>query len=144
MSNPNADVLKVNLSNIFVLYIKTLNYHWHMKGDSFYETHLLLEKQYKELATAIDEIGESIVIYGEKAPASMSEYLKLATLKEADGSKNDSLSMLMELAEDHKTLAHGLLKVVESKTLDPITEDILIQQAKEHTKNAWMLGSFKK
>lgn len=144
MSNPNTDMLKVALSNIFVLYVKTLNYHWHMKGDNFYENHILLQKQYESLAETIDELAERIVIYGEKAPGSMTEYLKLAIIKEADGSKADANSMIMELAEDHTTLTNNLLKAIESKTLDPITEDIFIQQVQAHTKNAWMLKSCKK
>lgn len=144
MINPNTEALKVTLSNIFVLYIKTLNYHWHMKGDNFYENHLLLQKQYEELAETIDEIAERIVIYGEKSPGSMAEYLKLTVLKEADGSKEDASSMIMELADDHTLLANNLLKAIESKTLDPITEDIFIQQAQAHTKSAWMLRSCRK
>ncbi len=141
MSNHNTDALRVILSNIFVLYVKTLNYHWHIKGDNFYENHILLEKQYDELAESIDSVAERIVIYGEKAPGTMAEYIKLSSIKECDGTKTDSNSMLLELANDYTKLADHLLKTIESKVLDPITEDIFIQQAQSFTKNAWMLKS---
>ncbi|MDR0484415.1 MAG: DNA starvation/stationary phase protection protein [Alphaproteobacteria bacterium] len=144
MSNPNTKALAVALSNTFVLYVKTLNYHWHIKGENFYENHLLLENHYNELAESIDSIAERIVIYGEKAPATMAEFLKLATIKEADDSKKDATTMIMELAEDRKNLADKMLAEIESKTLDPITEDVLLQQVQSHTKAAWMLKSCKK
>ncbi|MDR2008501.1 MAG: DNA starvation/stationary phase protection protein [Alphaproteobacteria bacterium] len=142
--NSNTKALSLALSNTFVLYVKTLNYHWHVRGDNFYENHLLLESQYNQLAEAIDSIAEKIVMYGEKAPATMKEFLSIATLKEADGSKSDAGSMLAELAEDHTNMANGMLSAIESKTLDPITEDTLLQQAQAHTKAAWMLRACKK
>ncbi|MCL2566750.1 MAG: DNA starvation/stationary phase protection protein [Alphaproteobacteria bacterium] len=142
--NANTKALSLALSNTFVLYVKTLNYHWHVRGDNFYENHLLLETQYNQLAESIDSIAEKIVMYGEKAPATMKEFLSIATLKEAAGTAADAPAMIAELAVDHSSMASGMLKAIESKTLDPITEDVLLQLVQSHTKAAWMLKACKK
>lgn len=143
MNNHNAIALSTLLGNLFVLYVKTLNYHWHIKGENFYQSHLLLEEQYNGLSESIDTIAERIVIYGKKAPSSMSEYLKLSIIKEDENTSKNAIQMLSELAEDYTKISDHLLKEIEAKVLDPITEDICIQEIQKYTKNVWMLKSHK-
>jgi starvation-inducible DNA-binding protein len=63
------------VSDTFVLYVKTLNFHWNMIGAHFFMYHKLLEEQYKEMATAIDDLSERIRQLGHWAPGSLREFL---------------------------------------------------------------------
>ena len=49
--------LAVLLADTYALYLKTQNYHWHVKGTQFKSLHELFERQYMELAAAVDEIA---------------------------------------------------------------------------------------
>ena len=54
------DILQNTLADEHVIYIKTRNYHWNIKGPSFLEIHRLLEEQYEVLVETIDQIAERI------------------------------------------------------------------------------------
>lgn len=132
--------LSVILADTYALYLKTQNYHWHVKGPQFKSLHELFEEQYKELADAVDTIAERIVIKGHKAPASFKEFETLKRLK--DGHSNaDSQHMLAELAEDHNILVHDLnqaLAFAQSHN-DEGTATLLADRIAAHEKARWML-----
>src|SRR5229473_3205526 len=73
------------LADTYTLYLKTQGFHWNVTGPRFHDLHKLFEEQYNELADANDEIAERIRALGAKAPASYSEFKKLATLSEETG-----------------------------------------------------------
>lgn len=99
--------LSVILADTYALYLKTQNYHWHVKGLQFKSLHELFEAQYKELAEAVDTLAERIVMKGHKAPATFKELDQLKRIK--DGNAHlDSHEMVAELAEDHNTLVQDL------------------------------------
>lgn len=130
------------LSSTFVLYVKTLNFHWNLVGEQFYMHHKLLEEQYKELAGAIDEIAERLRMLDHSPASSMKEFLSLADLKEA-GTKGKDQSMIKELSKDHRTLVNLAKELVtqSDKNNDPGTSDLLIQRIRAHDKAAWILES---
>jgi starvation-inducible DNA-binding protein len=130
------------LADTFVLYMKTLNFHWNMVGSEFFMYHRLLEEQYKKMAEAIDDLAERIRMLGRIAPASMGEFLKLACLKEAP-SKLSMERMIHELVLDHEELVehcHELIKFTDS-VHDEGTSDLIIEQIRFHAKQAWLLRS---
>lgn len=134
--------LSIVLADTYTLYLKTQNYHWHVKGKEFYSLHLLFEKQYEDLAEAIDTIAERIRALGHQAPATFKEFLELTHLKE--GRQNiSSTEMLKELAEDQLTIAKSLKEAIKigDATGDDATVDMLIERADHHDKNRWMLES---
>lgn len=59
------------LSDTYVLYLKTHNFHWNVTGPMFRTLHLMFEEQYNELALAVDSIAERIRALGFPAPAPM-------------------------------------------------------------------------
>ena len=61
--------LEIILADTYALYLKTQNYHWHVKGPQFKSLHELFEMQYRELAEAVDGVAERLLIMGHKAPA---------------------------------------------------------------------------
>ncbi len=79
-----------------------------MEGPQFFMYHKLLEEEYEELAEAIDEIAERIRMLGGKAPASMQEFLKLASLKEGKSTQSWE-RMIQELVEDHEALVERVM-----------------------------------
>lgn len=130
------------LANTYVLYVKTQNFHWHVTGPLFHSLHLLFEKQYLELADAVDEIAERIRTLGGEAPASLTRFLALTTLAE-EKILPHSLEMVHRLEEDHGTVIAQLQSIMPlaHKTHDEATLDLLIRRTEIHQKTAWMLRS---
>jgi len=132
------------LSDTFILYVKTLNFHWNMVGNQFYMFHKLLEEQYRELAEAIDDLAERIRHLGHIAPGSMAEFLELGCLKETKSQRNLAWEMMIgDLVALHFELVeqgHHLIKVCDAAN-DQGTSDLLIERIRFHAKQAWLLRS---
>lgn len=128
------------LANTAIVYIKTLNFHWNMKGEQFFMYHRLLQELYEELAEGLDEIAERIQMLGAVAPGSMEEFLKLATLKEVRGAPSQS-KMVAALTKDLAALvAEGeQLIALSEEAGDPATADLVVQRIRAHDKYAWLL-----
>ncbi len=137
-----AELLSIALANLNVLYIKTRNFHWNMEDPRFYFLHKMLEEQYNQLEEAADLVAEKIRQLGVKSPASMNEFLKLATIKEAgiDLSGNE---MLKNLADSHEMIIKELRDNTEQveKLGDYGTVDLLTELLRGHEKTAWILRS---
>lgn len=134
--------LKDIQADTVILYLKTLNYHWHVKGPAFYVLHEMFESQYESLAEAIDEIAERLVQLGEKAPGTTNAILQHASIKESDHlPKADA--MIKDLVQAHTTVAELCKKGISAanKNSDDVTADLLIGRLKEHEKVLWMLQS---
>ena len=142
---PNAKVieaLRVTLANSYALYLKTQNYHWNVTGNQFSSLHLLFEKQYTDLAEAIDEIAERIRALDCLAPGSFEIFNNMKDIKDAiEGAASDH--MLKDLRDDTMHLAEMLKEGVSiaQKHNDEATADLFIERIRVHEKNAWMLNS---
>ncbi|MCC5832709.1 MAG: DNA starvation/stationary phase protection protein [Chlamydiales bacterium] len=137
-----AEKLAHFLSDSFVLYVKTLNYHWNMVGKEFYMYHKLLQEQYEELQEAIDELAERIRMLGRVAPGSMKEFLELSCLKESLDVKTAE-QMVQELAGAHEEMVehcHEIIKFTD-EAQDQGTSDLLVERIRSHAKQAWLLRS---
>lgn len=136
--------LSVLMADTYALYLKTQNYHWHVKGSNFKSLHMLFETQYLELAQAVDDIAERIIILGGKAPASFAEFQRLKRIK--DGNSDASANtMVGELADDHGTLVKDLnasLKLAQEHH-DEGTVSLLSERIALHEKTRWMLNASK-
>lgn len=138
--NAMSKKLEVALADTYALYLKTQNYHWHVKGPQFKSLHELFEMQYKELAEAVDQIAERILITGHKAPATFNALNQLKTLKDGDSNLNAN-QMLTELAHDHSTLVKDLNQVIKiaQEHNDEGTINLLSERIGSHEKAHWML-----
>lgn len=137
-----AEELNKLLADTYLLYLKTQNFHWNVTGQLFYSIHLMFEKQYEELAEAVDLIAERIRALGFHAPASFSEFIKLTQLKEAAKGLSAE-KMIQELLSDHESITkncHGMMKIAQESG-DEGTVDLFIERMREHDKTAWMLRS---
>lgn len=132
--------LEVVLADTYALYLKTQNYHWHVKGPQFKSLHELFEMQYQELAEAVDGIAERILIMGHKAPATFNALNQLKTIKDGDSSLNAN-DMVNELAKDHGILVkdlNGVVKIAQEEA-DEGTVALISERIAAHEKSRWML-----
>ena len=137
-----AEGLIILLANSYALYIKTHNFHWNVEGPLFSELHHVFEKQYLELALAIDEIAERVRALGIYVPASCSQFAKITTIEE-ETNAIDAESMVEQLVlgqeEIVRTARHLMPLVLDVH--DAPTESLLTDRMMVHEKNAWMLRS---
>lgn len=142
VSSKVTDDLKTLLSDTYVLYVKTQNFHWNVKGPRFQQLHVFFEEQYTGLAAAIDEIAEQIRILQARPPSSMQEFLQLSNLQESTDelSENEMLSILLS---DHETIIRNLTQMTQAAqdANDEATADLYIQRTRSHEKLAWMIRS---
>lgn len=131
------------LANTYVLYLKTQNFHWNVRGPNFRELHKLFEEQYLELAEAIDLVAERIRALDSFTPASFSEFVELSQIKE-ETKHLKAESMLKQLIADHEKLNSYLHEIFDSvqDTGDEGSADLLIERMRAHEKTIWMLKSF--
>lgn len=75
-------ILNVLLSDEYVLYTKTRNYHWNVVGTQFHSLHKFFEEQYNQLDEMIDEVAERARSLGGRSLGTLEEFLKHSRLKE--------------------------------------------------------------
>jgi starvation-inducible DNA-binding protein len=140
-----AEGLSRLLADTYILYLKTHNFHWNVEGPMFQTLHIMFMEQYTEAWNAIDPIAERIRALGHYAPGSYKQYIKLASVKEADGVPKAG-QMIRQLIEGQETVARTARSVlpVADDANDQPTLDLLTQRLDIHEKNAWMLRSLLK
>lgn len=137
-----SEALSKALADSFVLYLKTHNYHWNVKGPMFQTLHIMFMDQYTELWNALDEIAERIRSLGFQAPGSFTEFQKLSSMKEGDGSLSaDGMIRDVIAGQDAVTRSCRAALAIANKADDQPTVDIMVQRLQIHEKNAWMLRS---
>ena len=139
-----ADQLSKILADEFVLYSKTLNFHWNVEGTDFHSVHLYLETLYEEQQEVVDTVAEKIRMIGHYVPATLEKYLELTHLTEKTKGKNDSQSIFAELLEDHESIIIFLreeIKPIADKWEAEGISDYLTGLLEQHEKTAWMLRS---
>jgi starvation-inducible DNA-binding protein len=93
------------LANVYALYLKTKNFHWHISGPHFRDYHLLLDEQADQIFAMADPIAERIRKVGGSTIRSIGHIARLQSISDNDADYVDPLDMLAELREDNKTLA---------------------------------------
>ncbi|MCV0392741.1 MAG: DNA starvation/stationary phase protection protein [Nitrosopumilus sp.] len=137
-------ILKNLLSDEYILYTKTRNYHWNVTGIQFNDLHKFFESQYEEIDSIIDEVAERSRSLGGKSMATLEEFLKNTRLKEQTDTYPEAKTMLRNLLDDHESVIQSLRKDLETCTQlgDAGTSDFLTGLMEQHEKMAWMLRAF--
>ena len=99
------------LADVFALYLKTKNFHWHMSGPHFRDYHLLLDEQADQLYSMTDPIAERIRKTGGSTLRSIGHITRIQRVKDNDAEYVDPLDMLADLREDNQDLAARLREV---------------------------------
>jgi len=130
------------LADSYLLYLRTHNYHWNVKGELFHSLHEQFEEQYTELATAIDDIAERIRALGHKAPGTFKEFNELTSLEE-NTEEPEALEMVRRLAVGNEQVIRTANEALEParEADDEATIDLLTQRLHVHSKTAWILRS---
>ena len=103
-----AGALNAVLADVFALYLKTKNFHWHMSGPHFRDYHLLLDEQADQLFAMSDPIAERVRKVGGSTITSIGRIKALQRVLDNDAEYVDPEDMLAELRDDSQTLAASL------------------------------------
>jgi starvation-inducible DNA-binding protein len=129
------------LADVFALYLKTKNFHWHMSGPHFRDYHLLLDEQADQLYAMTDPIAERIRKVGGSTLRSIGHIARLQRIKDNDADYVDPLDMLAELREDNQVLAARLREVhnVVDERRDIATASLIETWIDETERRTWFL-----
>ena len=139
------DLLNCDLSDSYLLLIKTKKYHWDVVGPQFRSLHTLWEEQYTALTENIDAIAERVRMLGGYPVGTAEGFLKYASVKEDAGSLPNAYGMVENLVADHEQIIRNLREHVDQsseKFGDEGTADFLTGLMEQHEEMAWMLRSF--
>ena len=100
--------LRQLLADVFALYVKTKNFHWHISGPHFRDYHLLLDEQGEQIFATTDDIAERVRKIGGTTLRSVGQIGRLQRVRDNDADFVTPLDMLAELREDNKQLAASL------------------------------------
>jgi starvation-inducible DNA-binding protein len=96
------------LADVFGLYLKTKNFHWHMSGPHFRDYHLLLDEHADQLYAMTDPIAERVRKIGGLTLRSIGHIARLQRIEDNDAEYVEPSDMLAELREDNQNLAARL------------------------------------
>jgi len=129
------------LADVFALYLKTKNFHWHMSGPHFRDYHLLLDEHADQIYAMTDPIAERIRKVGGSTLRSIGHIARLQRIKDNDADYVDPLDMLAELREDNQSLAARLREVhdVVDEVRDIATASLIENWIDETERRTWFL-----
>ena len=96
------------LADVFALYLKTKNFHWHVSGPHFRDYHLLLDEQAEQIFATTDDIAERVRKIGGTTLRSIGHVARLQRVLDNDADYVTPLDMLAELRDDNKQLTARL------------------------------------
>src|SRR4029453_2262632 len=99
------------LADVFALYVKTKNFHWHMSGQHFRDYHLLLDEQATQIFAMTDDIAERARKIGGTTIHSISDIAKNQRLKDNNKEGVSPQEMISELCDDNQQLTRSLRAV---------------------------------
>jgi starvation-inducible DNA-binding protein len=127
-----AAALNAILADVFALYLKTKNFHWHVSGPNFRDYHLLLDEQAGELIGMTDELAERVRKVGGTTLRSIAHIGRLQRVLDNEADYVAPDDMLAELRDDNKELTRQLREargvcdehgdVASTSTLEPMID----------------------
>jgi len=133
--------LNILLADMFALYLKTKNFHWHMSGPHFCDYHLLLDEQGDQTFATTDAIAERVRKIGGTTLCSIGHVGRLQHVPDNDSDFVSPMDMLAELRDDNKQVAaymretHGLCEEND----DVATASLLEVWIDEAERRTWFL-----
>ena len=136
-----GEALNVVLADVFALYLKTKNFHWHVSGPHFRDYHLRMDEQGDQLFAMTDPIAERIRKVGATTLRSIGHIAKLQRVEDNDEDYVEPLEMLRELQRDNKALAAHLRKAhdVCEKHNDIASTSLIEVWIDETERRTWFL-----
>jgi starvation-inducible DNA-binding protein len=136
-----AGAMNAVLADVFALYLKTKNFHWHMSGPHFRDYHLLLDEQADQLFAMTDAIAERVRKIGGSTLKSVGHISRMQRVKDNDADYVEPQDMLAEVREDNKTLAARLREAhnVCDEHRDIATASLIEVWIDETERRTWFL-----
>jgi starvation-inducible DNA-binding protein len=137
-----AGALNALLADVFALYLKTKNFHWHMSGPHFRDYHLLLDDHGDQLFAMTDEIAERVRKIGGTTLRSIGHIARLQRIPDNDAEYVTPQDMLSELREDEKALVSSMRAVhtVCDEAGDVATASLLENRIDQGERRIWFLS----
>jgi starvation-inducible DNA-binding protein len=136
-----AGALNLLLADMFGLYVKTKNFHWHISGPHFRDYHLLLDEQADQIFATTDIIAERVRKIGGMTVRSIGHIGRLQRIKDNDADFVTPLDMLAELRDDNKGLTARLRETHDlcGEHRDVATASLLENFIDEAERRTWFL-----
>src|SRR6478672_10378658 len=136
-----AGALTLLLADMFALYLKTKNFHWHMSGPHFRDYHLLLDEQGEQIFATTDDIAERARKIGGTTLRSIGHIGRLQRVLDNDADFVTPLDMLAELRDDNKQLVTSLREThsVCDEHNDVATASLIENWIDEAERRTWFL-----
>lgn len=150
MLDPNSNaktqmVAEINglLADHFALYIKTKNFHWHIKGPRFRDLHLLFDEHAIEIRDQIDDIGERARKLGGDTITSLGMIAEHTQVKNQDNTQLGPDDMVRELRDDNQAMVDKLkkMKEVAEQAGDNATDGLIDDWTDMAEERVWFLTS---
>jgi len=137
-----SDALRNLLADVFTLYVKTKNFHWHMSGKHFRDYRLLLDEHATQTFAMTDEIAERARKIGGKTLRSISDISRHQSLKDNNEEFVAPEDMLVELRGDNQQLTRELRSTHElcEHHDDVATASLIENWIDETERRAWFLS----
>jgi len=141
-----AGAMNAILADVFALYLKTKNFHWHMSGPHFRDYHLLLDEHSEQLLAMTDPIAERIRKLGGLTIKSIGQIARIQRVLDNDADYVDPSDMIAELAEDNQTLTARLREAhnVCDEYRDVATASLIEIWIDETERRTWFLSEIKR
>jgi starvation-inducible DNA-binding protein len=129
------------LADVFALYLKTKNFHWHISGPHFHDYHVMLDEQADQIYAMTDPIAERIRKVGGTTLRSIGHIARLQRVLDNDADYVEPRDMLAELREDNKELAGRLREAhnVCDEHRDIATASLIEVWIDETERRTWFL-----
>ena len=133
--------LNVLLADVFALYLKTKNFHWHVSGPHFRDYHLLLDEQGDQVFAMTDDIAERVRKLGGTTIRSIGHIARLKHVADNDAGYVEPHDMLSELREDNQALMSRMIEIHDlcGDTNDVATASVLENWIDETQRRIWFL-----
>jgi len=143
-TNANRDIpaaLRALLADVFALYLKTKNFHWHVSGRHFRDYHLLLDEQAEQIFAMTDDIAERARKIGRTTLRSIGHIAREQRILDNDADYVDPQDMLAELRSDNQQLTREMRRVHElcDEYGDVATASVLENWIDETERRIWFL-----
>ncbi|MGB8354389.1 MAG: DNA starvation/stationary phase protection protein [Chthoniobacteraceae bacterium] len=136
-----SGVMNPILADVFALYLKTKNFHWHMSGPHFRDYHLMLDEHGDQLFAMTDPIAERIRKVGGMTLRSIGDISRRQHVLDNDADYVEPLDMLAELRDDNKAMAARLREAhdVCDEHRDIATASLIEVWIDETERRTWFL-----
>ena len=134
--------LRTLLADVFTLYIKTKNFHWHMSGPHFRDYHLLLDEQSEQIFAMTDAIAERARKIGGTTLRSISDIARHQRLQDNSAEFVPPHDMLVELTEDNRQLTRSLRSAhaICNENNDVATASLIENWIDQTERRTWFLS----